>query len=108
MATKQDSLERVALRIPPEVKAWYQEESIGLGLSMGQYMSYVLVTFQRNQETVNAVKNLSEMAKDSDIKGQNQEFLDFLKTPEYKQIISSLVDEQKKTDSNRQQRRKEK
>ena len=84
---KKEGLERIGLRIPSEVKEWYMKESLSLGLSMSQYMSFVLVNHQRNQEATQALKNLSEMSKNQDVIETNKEMLELLRTPEFKEAM---------------------
>lgn len=87
MIAKKDVLERVGLRLPPDVKAWYTEESIKMGLSMGQYMTYVLVMHQRNTESMKAVKTLTEMSKMPEIQEANKEMLELMKSPAFKEFM---------------------
>jgi antitoxin component of RelBE/YafQ-DinJ toxin-antitoxin module len=82
MALKKEGLERVGLRVPEDVKEWYMKESNALGLTMSQYMSFVLVTHKRNQESAEAIRNVSEMSKDPEVMNLNREMLELMKSPE--------------------------
>lgn len=93
MVLKKDILERVGVRIPPEVKEWYVNESIGLGLSMGQYMAYVLVNHQRNQEAQQAIKTLSELSKNQEVMDTNKEILSLMKSPEFQEAMKEYQTE---------------
>lgn len=88
MAVKKEGMERVGLRIPAIVKDWYIKESNGLGLTMGQYMTLVLVNYQRQQENAEIIRNLSELSKNTEVQSMNKEILEILNNPDFKQLIT--------------------
>lgn len=90
---KKDMLIKTGFRIPPGVKQWYCDESIKLGLTMGQYMCLVLVNYMRQMEAQNSVRVLAEMSKSDELKEQNQEIMEFMRSPELKVFAKALADE---------------
>jgi hypothetical protein len=87
MVTKAEALERVTIKVPDGVKEWYANEGIKLGLSMGQYMCFVLVSYMRQQENMEVMKTLSELSKDKELQGMNKEALEFMKSPDFKKWL---------------------
>lgn len=102
MATKIEGLERVVMRLPINVKEWYRQESESLGMTMSQYMSYLLVTYKRNQEAAEAIKNLSALTTDQEVKDQNKEIIEMMKSDEVKEMLKEIS---KETAVNRRERR---
>jgi antitoxin component of RelBE/YafQ-DinJ toxin-antitoxin module len=102
MSSFLEKLERMNVRFPADAKEWYIQEAKSLGMSTSQYISYVLVMHKRNQETTQALKDLSQMTKSVEVQETNKEMMQFIKSPEYKEMVKEI---QNQNSGNRKQKR---
>lgn len=72
------TLDRVSLKLERGVKQWYTDKSATYGMPMAVYMQYILTQFYENQINNEAVRNLSALNSDGDLKDTNKMLLELL------------------------------
>lgn len=93
MRNENVTLERVSLKLEHGVKQWYTDKSAIYGMPMAVYMQYILTQFYENQINNEAVRNLSAMNSDGELKDINKQLLDLFK------LFSEQEQEQEKEPS---------
>lgn len=93
MRNENITLERVSLKLEHGVKQWYTDKSATYGMPMAVYMQYILTQFYENQINNEAVRNLSAMNSDGELKDINKQLLDLFK------LFSEQEQEQEKEPS---------
>lgn len=80
MRTKNDSvtLERISIKLESGVKQWFNDKAATYGMPMAVYMQYILTQYYETQMNNEAVRNLSAMNTDSDIKDTQKLLLELL------------------------------
>lgn len=79
MRNENVTLDRVSLKLERGVKQWYTDKSATYGMPMAVYMQYILTQFYENQINNEAVRNLSAMNSDGELKDINKQLLDLFK-----------------------------
>lgn len=72
------TLERVSLKLEKSTKQWYTDKAATYGMPMAVYMQYILTQYYETQMNNEAVRNLSAMNTDSDIKDTQKLLLELL------------------------------
>lgn len=62
------TLERISIKLEQSVKQWYCDKSATYGMPMAVYMQYILTQFYETQMNNEAVRNLSALNTDGDLK----------------------------------------
>jgi hypothetical protein len=78
-------LDRVSLKLERGVKQWYTDKSATYGMPMAVYMQYILTQFYENQMNSEAVRNLSALNSDGDLKDTNKQLFEILQLLNEKQ-----------------------
>lgn len=78
MRNENITLDRVSLKLERGVKQWYTDKSATYGMPMAVYMQYILTQFYENQMNSEAVRNLSALNSDEDLKDTNKLLLELL------------------------------
>lgn len=78
-------LDRVSLKLERGVKQWYTDKSATYGMPMAVYMQYILTQFYENQMNSEAVRNLSALNSDGDLKDANKQLFEILQLLNEKQ-----------------------
>lgn len=71
-------LDRISIKLEHNCKEWYNDKSATYGMPMAVYMQYVLTQFYENQMNTEAVRNLSALNQDGDLKDTNKALVDLL------------------------------
>ena len=71
-------LDRISIKLEHNCKEWYNDKSATYGMPMAVYMQYVLTQFYENQMNTEAVRNLSALNQDGDLKDTNKVLVDLL------------------------------
>lgn len=71
-------LDRVSLKLERGVKQWYTDKSATFGMPMAVYMQYVLTQFYENQMNSEAVRNLSALNTDDELKDTSKLLIELL------------------------------
>ena len=79
MRNENVTLDRVSLKLERGVKQWYTDKSATYGMPMAVYMQYIITQFYENQINNEAVRNLSAMNSDGELKDINKQLLDLFK-----------------------------
>lgn len=72
------TLERISIKLEQSVKQWYTDKSATYGMPMAVYMQYILTQFYENQMNSEAVRNLSALNNDGDLKDTNKLLVELL------------------------------
>lgn len=72
------TLERVSLKLEKSTKQWYTDKAATYGMPMAVYMQYILTQYYETQMNNEAVRNLSAMNTDSEIKDTQKLLLELL------------------------------
>ena len=78
MRNENVTLDRVSLKLERGVKQWYTDKSATYGMPMAVYMQYILTQFYETQMNNEAVRNLSAINTDGDLKDTNRLLLELL------------------------------
>lgn len=78
MRNENVTLDRVSLKLERGVKQWYTDKSATYGMPMAVYMQYILTQFYETQMNNEAVRNLSAMNNDGDLKDTNKLLVELL------------------------------
>lgn len=78
MRNENITLDRVSLKLERGVKQWYTDKSATYGMPMAVYMQYILTQFYEIQMNNEAVRNLSAINNDGDLKDTNRLLVDLL------------------------------
>lgn len=78
MRNENITLDRVSLKLERGVKQWYTDKSATYGMPMAVYMQYILTQFYETQMNNEAVRNLSAINNDGDLKDTNRLLVDLL------------------------------
>lgn len=78
MRPKNENMERISIKLNSDVKQWYCDKSAVYGMPMAVYMQFILTQFCESQQNNEAVRNLSFMNSDGDLKDVNKTLLDLL------------------------------
>ena len=72
------TLDRVSLKLERGVKQWYTDKSATYGMPMAVYMQYILTQLYETQMNNEAVRNLSAINNDGDLKDTNRLLVELL------------------------------
>lgn len=72
------TLERISIKLEQSVKQWYCDKSATYGMPMAVYMQYILTQFYETQMNNEAVRNLSALNTDVDLKDTNRLLVELL------------------------------
>lgn len=72
------TLERINIKLEVGVKQWFSDKAATYGMPMAVYMQYILTQFYENQMNSEAVRNLSALNSDEDLKDTNKLLLELL------------------------------
>lgn len=72
------TLERISIKLEQSVKQWYYDKSATYGMPMAVYMQYILTQFYETQMNNEAVRNLSALNTDGDLKDTNRLLVELL------------------------------
>lgn len=72
------TLERVSLKLEKSTKQWYTDKAATYGMPMAVYMQYILTQYYETQINNEAVRNLSAMNTDNDLKYTQKLLLELL------------------------------
>lgn len=78
MRNENVTLDRVSLKLERGVKQWYTDKSATYGMPMAVYMQYILTQFYETQMNNEAVRNLSAINNDGDLKDTNRLLVELL------------------------------
>lgn len=78
MRNENVTLDRVSLKLEHSVKQWYIDKSATYGMPMAVYMQYILTQYVESQKNNEAVRQLSALNKDGDLKDTNKQLLQLL------------------------------
>lgn len=78
MRNENVTLDRVSLKLERGVKQWYTDKSATYGMPMAVYMQYILTQFYETQINNEAVRNLSAINNDGDLKDTNRLLVELL------------------------------
>lgn len=78
MRNENVTLDRVSLKLERGVKQWYTDKSATYGMPMAVYMQYILTQFYETQMNNEAVRNLSAINTDGDLKDTNRLLVELL------------------------------
>ena len=78
MRNENVTLDRVSLKLERGVKQWYTDKSATYGMPMAVYMQYILTQFYETQMNNEAVRNLSALNTDGDLKDTNRLLVELL------------------------------
>lgn len=80
MRTKNESvtLERINIKLETSVKQWFSDKAATYGMPMGVYMQYILTQFYETQINNEAVRSLSNLNRDDELKETNKMLLELL------------------------------
>lgn len=78
MRNENITLDRVSLKLERGVKQWYTDKSATYGMPMAVYMQYILTQFYETQMNNEAVRNLSAINNDGDLKDTNRLLVELL------------------------------
>ena len=78
MRNENVTLDRVSLKLVRGVKQWYTDKSATYGMPMAVYMQYILTQFYETQMNNEAVRNLSAINTDGDLKDTNRLLVELL------------------------------
>lgn len=90
MRNESVTLDRVSLKLERGVKQWYTDKSATYGMPMAVYMQYILTQFYENQINNEAVRNLSALNTDGDLKDTNRMLLELIQSLSDKEEFQSL------------------
>lgn len=81
MRTKNESvtLERINIKLETSVKQWFWDKAASYGMPMAVYMQYILAQFYETQINNEAVRSLSNLSRDDELKETNKMLLELLK-----------------------------
>ena len=72
------TLERISIKLEQSVKQWYYDKSATYGMPMAVYMQYILTQFYETQMNNEAVRNLSALNTDGELKDTNRLLVELL------------------------------
>lgn len=78
MRNENVTLDRVSLKLERGVKQWYTDKSATYGMPMAVYMQFILTQFYETQMNNEAVRNLSAINTDGDLKDTNKLLVELL------------------------------
>lgn len=78
MRNENVTLDRVSLKLERGVKQWYTDKSATYGMPMAVYMQYILTQFYETQMNNEAVRNLSAINNDGELKDTNRLLVELL------------------------------
>lgn len=71
-------LERINIKLEQSVKQWFSDKAATYGMPMAVYMQYILTQFYENQMNSEAVRNLSALNADGELKDTNKALIELL------------------------------
>ena len=80
------TLERISIKLEQSVKQWYCDKSATYGMPMAVYMQYILTQFYETQMNNEAVRNLSALNTDGDLKDTNRLLVELLQQVAEQQV----------------------
>ena len=84
------TLERISIKLEQSVKQWYSDKAAVYGMPMAVYMQYILTQFCENQQNGEAVRNLSALNSDEDLKDTNKNLVELIR------MLSDMQEKQSK------------
>lgn len=72
------TLERINIKLEVGVKQWFADKAATYGMPMAVYMQYILTQFYENQMNSEAVRNLSALNSDGELKDTNKALIELL------------------------------
>lgn len=72
------TLDRVSLKLEHSVKQWYADKSATYGMPMAAFMQFILTNYYEGQMNNEAVRNLSALNGNGDLKDTNKQMTELL------------------------------